>query len=270
MVAAISLVVFLILSVLQPFNIGQRNINGSPYITALVYAGGAALTMCSGVIWLALFPQWFAPQRWTLGKDLIVFVYQLISIGFTIWAINSYRALAAEQGYGRAIFLVFAIGILPYALLTFIKHNRYLQQSLREAEQMNHQLKRLQEAHLLSAHSNSTAQTITSYLILPKQEEQIPVTRFLFAESKGNNLHIHWLNGEQPHEIVIRHTINEFAANNAAYTSLFRCHRSYIVNLEKIQQVKGNAAGYQLVMHSYLPPVTVARSYVGTFRNMIS
>lgn len=265
MVAAISVVVFLILSILQPFNIGQRNINGNAYITAIVYAGGAALTMGIGAIWLLLFPGWFNNKNWTLGKDFIVFSYQLISIGFTIWAINNYRNLEDERGYGRAVFLVFTIGILPYALITFIKHNRYLKQSLKEAEQMNLQLKSLQNAH----HAEAGVSSVTdhpAYLILTKSSVKIPVSEFLFAESKGNNLYINHTHQNRPKTEIMRCTINEFSENNLLYPSLLRCHRSYIINMDKVQKIQGNASGYQLVLSTDLPIVTVARSYVNIFK----
>lgn len=73
-ITGIALLVFLILSILQPFNFGQRNINDSPYFTAFVYAGSAFLTMFAGALWIVLLPGWFSEKNWTLRSELLIMV----------------------------------------------------------------------------------------------------------------------------------------------------------------------------------------------------
>lgn len=260
-VAAISVVVFLILCFLQPFDIGYRNIKGNTFLTALIYASGAAIVMSINSLWLLLLPSWF--KNWTLGKDLVVLFYQLMSIGVGVWLINSYAVVSTRQGYTRAIFLAFAIGILPYVIVTIFKHSRYLHESLKQAELMNLQLKAVQSGHppaLAKPEDNSL------FLIVTKPGIRIPVHDFLYAESKGNNLHVFWLDKEVLKTEIFRCTIHEFTQSNTIHISFFRCHRSYIVNIDKVQQIQGNSAGYQLILHAGLRPVTVARSYVQAFK----
>ncbi|MGN7784218.1 LytTR family DNA-binding domain-containing protein [Niabella sp. 22666] len=260
-VGAISIVVFLILSFLQPFNIGHQNIEGNTFLTALIYASGAAIVMSINSLWLLLLPSWF--KNWTLGKDLLVLFYQLMSIGVGLWLINSYAEASARQGYTRAIFLAFAIGILPYVIVTVFKHSRYLRESLKQAELMNLQLKAVQAGHppLFAKPEDKSL-----FLVVPKPGIRIPVPDFLYAESKGNNLHVFWLDKEELKTEIFRCTIHEFTERNTIHSSFFRCHRSYIVNMDKVQQIQGNAAGYQLILHPQLMPVTVARSYVQAFK----
>lgn len=260
-VASITVVVFLILSFLQPFDIGQHNIIGNTYLTALVYALGAAIVMSINSLWLLLLPSWF--KNWTLGKDLLVLFYQLMSIGVAVWLINSYAGASTRQGYTQAIFLAFAIGILPYVIVTIFKHSRNLRESLKQAELMNLQLKAMQAGH---PPVFTRAEDNNMFLIVTKPGIRIPVPDFLYAESKGNNLHVFWLDKEEVKTEIFRCTIHEFTQSNTIHTSFFRCHRSYIVNIDKVRQIQGNAAGYQLILHHELRPVTVARSYVRAFK----
>ena len=40
----------------------------------------------------------------------------------------------------------------------------------------------------------------------------------------------------------------------------FRCHRAYIINLDKVEQVEGNAQGYKLKVRGTEERVPVSRS----------
>jgi DNA-binding LytR/AlgR family response regulator len=43
------------------------------------------------------------------------------------------------------------------------------------------------------------------------------------------------------------------------HASFFRCHRSYIVNMDKVTKVKGNSQGYRLCFNELHDTVPVAR-----------
>lgn len=266
-VARITIVVFLILSILQPFNIGQRNINGNPYLTALVYTGGAAVTMCIGIIWLYIFPRWFKQKGWTLGKELVVLCYQILSIAATTWLIHSFRGTIPEGDatFTRSLFLVIAIGILPYFIATFIKHIYLLKSNLQQAEEMNSRLK--SEHAPAEQPVNATGNVIIN---VPKLLAKVPLNEFVYAESKGNNLMVQ---SEKENKLIchtVRCTLNEFSLANKELTQLFRCHRSFIINTQKILQVRGNAAGYTVQLHPQLPEIVVARSNVEAFKKVLA
>ncbi|MBZ4188758.1 LytTR family DNA-binding domain-containing protein [Niabella beijingensis] len=267
-VLGIVLVVFLILSILQPFKIGERNIEGNAYITAAVYAGGAFLAMSLNALWLLLFRDWFRAESWTLGKELIVMGYQFFSIGITIWLINHFRGTLAPEdtGFARSFFLAIAIGILPYIIATFGRHNYLLRHHLKAVAAFNEQLKELQ----MLKQEDAGRKTGTGYLNIPRLEHPVGVDDFLFAESKGNNLLIQFVANNRVQTHTVRSTLNDFAQANADISHLFRCHRSFIINLDKIMQVQGNAAGYQVVLHPELPPVVVARSNVAAFKQLLA
>lgn len=267
-VAGITIVVFLILAIFQPFNIGDRNINGNPYLTALIYAGGAAITMSVSSLWLFLLPKWFERKNWTLGKELPVLVYQMISIAITIWLINIFRGTVprGDATFSRSLFLVIAIGILPYILATFVKHIYLLRNNLQQAQQMNDRLK--SETGL---HNDATAFQMPEKAVVtvPKLLNRILLDEFIYAESKGNNLLIQCEVNGILFQHSVRCTLNEFSLANKNNPQLFRCHRSFIINTQKILRVEGNAAGYQVKLHPELPGIVVARSNVEAFKKVL-
>lgn len=262
-VAGISITVFLILYIFQPFHIGERNIENSRLLTAFIYAGAASLTMAINAIWIVLFPSWFDDKNWTLGKECIILVYQIISVALVIWLINLYRmqhAAPVEGSFKVSILLVFAIGILPYMIVTFFRHNYLLKSHLAIAQQMNKKLEGAKGA------------SVRNYDLLevPKIIGPIRVDEFLYAESKGNNLIIYVENDKDATSHSIRSTMNEFEQANKKYAYLFRSHRAFIINIDKIIKMTGNAAGYQVFLHLDLPSVTVARSNVAAFKKLVN
>lgn len=114
------------------------------------------------------------------------------------------------------------------------------------------------------------AQTTAEYLNIPERDHPIDVNDFLFAEPKGNNLVIRVCLNNRLQPYVLRSTLRDFSQANAHIRSLFRCHRSFIINLNKVTQVQGNAAGYQVLLHPDLAPVVVARSCVAAFKKMLA
>lgn len=262
-VLAITVIVFLIIALLQPLNIGQRNIQNNPFLTAAVYAGASAAILSLNAIWFLIFPKWFVQENWTLGKELLVAFYQFFSIAVVIWIIKHFRGVATdESGIGNSFFLAIAIGLLPYLIATFVRHNYLLKQHTKEVAQLNQQLSVDQSTN--TEHINSE-----KLLLIPKLESPVAVSDFLYAESRGNNLLIQSEQNNKPVVYTVRSTLNEFVEANRHFTQLFRCHRSFIINMDRILKVEGNAAGYQVLLHNQLPAVVVARSNVAAFRKKI-
>lgn len=263
-VAGISLVVFLILAIFQPFHMGERNIGGSRLLTAVSYAGIAAVTMSLAALWILLFPNWFDNKKWTLGKELIVLVYQMITISVVIWLVNRYRAseTPVEDSYPGSLFLVFAIGILPYIVVTFIRHNYLLRHHLKAAREMSEQL------HGKKFDLNDD----DHFLVNAKLSPPVRLSEFLYAESRGNNLYIQYVDkaSGQPLFQLIRSSMKEFQQANSAHARLFRCHRAFIINIDKILEMRGNAAGYEVVLHNSFAPITVSRSNVEAFKRLLT
>ncbi|WP_366512832.1 LytTR family transcriptional regulator DNA-binding domain-containing protein [Kordia sp.] len=52
------------------------------------------------------------------------------------------------------------------------------------------------------------------------------------------------------------------------FSNIYKTHRSYLVNLDKIISCSGNAQGYQLSLENYTNTVPVSRSKLKAF-NML-
>ncbi len=71
----------------------------------------------------------------------------------------------------------------------------------------------------------------------------------LYLEASENYVVIHHLNNRQPDRTLLRNSMKRLEQNLSAFP-VTRCHRSYMVNIEKIRMAKKIPSGYVLVMNS--------------------
>ena len=81
---------------------------------------------------------------------------------------------------------------------------------------------------------------------------------FLYAEVQKNFVDIYFLNGDRVEHRQLRATLASMLAD-AKDKSIFQCHRSFIVNLNRIFSAHGNSNGYQLTVGDghHVVPVSI-------------
>ena len=92
---------------------------------------------------------------------------------------------------------------------------------------------------------------------------------FLFAESDGNYTTIHYLDGNFPGRQLLRLSLKNLETQVGAGT-IMRCHRSYMVNTQRVSKMKGNAQGYKLFVENGTDFVPVSRNYVSKVKDRVS
>lgn len=98
-------------------------------------------------------------------------------------------------------------------------------------------------------------------------------SQICFIEAMQNYLSVHHSNGElldEKSKTVIRSTISK-AEVTLADSSVMRCHRSYLVNLDAVAEVKGNAQGLKLSINGIEDfRVPVSRRYISEFKKRMN
>ena len=79
----------------------------------------------------------------------------------------------------------------------------------------------------------------------------IPVKNIYYIKSVGNYIEIIEKNNKRRH--LIRYSLKNL---DNKYTDLYRCHKSYLVNIPHITKITGNTKGYKLELKD-LPGVTI-------------
>jgi hypothetical protein len=101
-----------------------------------------------------------------------------------------------------------------------------------------------------------------------KQDDfSLNTDHLLFAKADGNYIELTLLNGNQISTELKRISLTQFESQIASYPHFFRCHRTYLVNMFKIDQISGNSQGYLLSFNETSAKVPVSRKQIDSFNS---
>ncbi|WP_158655072.1 LytR/AlgR family response regulator transcription factor [Flavivirga eckloniae] len=94
-------------------------------------------------------------------------------------------------------------------------------------------------------------------------------SNILYIESADNYISVHYVDNEKTKHILIRNTLKtiESIFEN---TSLKRCHRSYMINLDKIKMAQKKSGRLYLHIKNTETIIPVSRNYTTAFQSIIS
>ena len=90
----------------------------------------------------------------------------------------------------------------------------------------------------------------------------------LFIEAQDNYVAIQYLENETSKKELLRTTMKTLEEKLKPY-SVIRCHRSFMVNLNNIEKVIGNAHKLNLYVTNSRLPVPVSRSYIPKIKTLL-
>lgn len=112
---------------------------------------------------------------------------------------------------------------------------------------------------------------LKSNLFITTQVKQddflLDMDQLLFAKADGNYIELTKSNGHQITTEVKRISLTQFETQITDYPHLFRCHRTYLVNMYKIKQVAGNSQGYVLSFKETDIKIPVSRKQIDNFNS---
>ena len=90
----------------------------------------------------------------------------------------------------------------------------------------------------------------------------VVLENFLYVDSSDNYTTIHYLNKSKLSSFLIRNTLKWMDENLTKDTPLVRCHRSYLVNLDKVKVLRKTKDGIFLELEAInTPDIPVSKTY---------
>ncbi|WP_109298936.1 LytTR family DNA-binding domain-containing protein [Aquimarina sp. AU474] len=90
----------------------------------------------------------------------------------------------------------------------------------------------------------------------------------IMIKSWGNYIEVFYM---KDHEVVfslLRNTLTNINNSIKEHPFLFQCHRSYVININRVLVIKGNARGYQLTIEGMSTIIPVSRSRISLFDSL--
>lgn len=262
-------IVFLVLYLLEPFGLSRME-SGKLWVTlgsALISAG-----VSSVFAWglPRVFPRWYAEQDWTLGKEVLNTLALLLLIAVCVWLYVAW--LMGRMPDARLFFIVLLwvliLGAFPTVLFAMWNRNIQLARNLREATALNLRLSTVPHPVPVSAPMSCPLFFVGS----TRESLEVDAADFLYAEAEGNYVHFHYLSpsDHRPASKLLRLTLKQAEAVACISSSpIVRCHRAFLVNVQRVTRVDGNSQGYRLRLDGCADEVPVSRAYAKQVRMLI-
>jgi len=261
-IAGVSLFIFLFLYFVSPF--GMHNFEGN--LLGFSIGFGVVTFLCS-LSYLTLFGEILKIKRnvpsWTLGRWILYMIGLLlfISIGnfFYLKIIHPNLELNFDNLL-QMIYSTMVVGSLPVIFTGYSIQIRSDKKNQSAASDIQSQLK--------SSPIKTKKVRITS--ANEKQNIELTEDEFLFAESQQNYVVITFLKESKINEVTLRNTLKNIQGQLSG-NPFFRCHQSYLVNTNQIENVSGNAQGLRLQLKNVGDTeIPVSRKYIKELKALLN
>lgn len=247
-------VTFFLLFFLKPFG---YDVLPTMYRASLAMGNGVVATFG---VWVSVnaikrvLPNWSKPERWTIGKELVLIFVTIANIALMtflfMWATGLFDDSPATL-FKEVVLKSFVASILPVVLLVLF-------------EQYDHQRKKLKQAIALDLKIKASAPKQTTLGLMDIKNEngsialRVAPSELVFIQSEGNYLEVYYYQNKLKKQLVrnsLKALVSDFEASQ-----LFQCHKSYLVNVKQVVKVNGNARNLTLTLRYVETPIPVSRT----------
>lgn len=250
------LFVFLFLHLFQPFGLSNYS---SDKKTLQLFGYGLITTFClfsNHLLFSTLFSNWFNRQTWTVLKNILftTWVFFTIGSGNLIYSVSQGFIPFSIDGYLFYQGVTLMVGLFPVVFSTLLVYHSRLKSMVKQADGLNTSLLNKQ-------------QTNASKLEIPSQNKSenisIETTELLTVKAVENYVELYSIEGDKIKKEIVRNTLKTIEETFTSSKHIQRCHRSYLVNLQKVKHFSGNAQGLTLNFGSEINlSIPVSRAYV--------
>lgn len=263
--------VFLFLYIFQPFRLNHFTDVEVLYHTLTFGAITFGIMFFNLLLFSRIFPDFYKDENWTTGKELFIVLVYIALIGFGNF-IFATEVLNVESSFRSFLYLeliTLSVAAIPVFVFILIRENLLLKKNRQEAatfkELLNHANITLPEEKVASSNEEDEKVIPLSGRIIhfSSENEKAAVTlepdKVYFISSADNYIKINFETEKGLVAKLLRGTLKRTEADLINHPQFYRCHKAYIVNLEQVEAVSGNARGLKLTLKNCPDDVPVSR-----------
>ena len=195
-----------------------------------------------------IFPALFDNEKWNIQKTIIFALFTIISIGLSngLFAYNLDNTGNSNHILSfllSVLIKTLTIGVLPTIFFVF-----YVEKSLYK----KHHLCALETIEKLNKYKNIEQNKNEIILItspITKDQIELAYNDLYCIKSEENYCIFFFKKDNLIEKKMIRSSLNKVEQAFHKSDKIIRCHKSYIINLDKVTDVTGNARGYSFLIN---------------------
>ena len=263
--------VFLVLFVFKAFGMSNLPTATRFYHASIFALATVIVSSLNAVLLPLLVPPLFREEKWTVAKEIIFFLWVIVCIGAVNLRINHW--LYGNQGSWpnllTSIGITAAVAILPVSISILVKQQSLLRRFSTAAKQIETSLFTPEPIPI----DRPILPDVTPIVDEPaprafieltgentQDKLQLPIDDLLYIHAADNYVKIFYTMAGEVQNSILRSPLRKMEETLAAYPQFYRCHRTYLVNLEKVIHISGNAQGFKLHVHGTTDLIPVSRS----------
>lgn len=260
--------IFLFLYIFEPFTL--YTITDPAYKLQLILGFTVVPPLC--VLFMIeglgrIFPNAYHEKGWTVGSE-ILFVNGLIlfiavgNFANVVWQ-RSEKIPATLNGFLMMLAFTAVISFFPAVAFVWFRYYRLNRHYSRPATVVA--LPEVVEAPPVDTTEDSSEKptsptTLTLVAENGKDKLLLSPQHLCYIEADDNYVTVVYMERGKLKKELLRSSLSRIEAQ-ITLAHIRRCHRSYLVNLQKVYRVSGNAQGYKLHLWQVEDPLPVSRGY---------
>lgn len=252
---SLGLFVFLFLYIFKPFYLSIFT-----QITLLQYTSCIGFFTFLAVLIVVTIPplffkNFFDEDKWTIGKTiLIVVVGTIITAIFLKYFGDYYKKQYGYKIISLARYIVYSLLVSALPLILFIFNN---EKSIR----LKRNIKAKKIVKAKNVIENIASEKVKIFAQNNKESIKIETKNLLYVTSQGNYASFFVKDNKEIKEKILRTTLTKIDNAFKDNPKIIRCHKSYIINTNYVEDITGNARGYLLSVKYIEATIPVSRNF---------
>jgi hypothetical protein len=200
-----------------------------------------------------LIPSYFNSEKWNMGRSIVYGILLVVSIGL----FNALFAFKFDNPNNRVVLFPFLIAVVQktfiISIIPTLMFNLWLEKRLYKKYELGSEIANSSLIHSESDEKNDLKIEIDEEIKISEQD-------LVYIKAEGNYCQVYYIEDLNQKKLVLRNTLKNIEDALQNSKRIVRCHKSYIINLDKVKKVCGNARGYTFIVDDFNFNVPVSRT----------
>lgn len=263
---ASGLIIAFLLFALQPFGFSELSFFPRLWKSLIMGATTTFTLLISYKLCARILAQTFKNGQWLVWNDLLFSAFNVILIGVANSLVIHWLKFSAADLSVLVVNVVsntVLIGIVASFFLLFIEQSFHLRSELAALQKLNKQL----EDREPTPHEN---QSITFASEKGKPEFRLNPGQIVYLKSEGNYVEVFYENDQKEQKKELLRNRLKAVESILPEKQFFMCHRSYLVNLNRILRINRGSRDYEISLHGSDKAIPVSRAKANLLVELLS